>query len=554
MTRGKIVVATIALAGLGAASPALAQPWRGADPTLRLLEVDVPAGALPPGPAVAELAGAGGQYRVRFAMPAAGPARVRLLYEYRLFSTGEATSDVVVRSDAGATYRTHVDPSEHAEAGAPLFLGSASDLATLSGVLAGSSEDTEVVTGIQLGAASEIAAPDCRRLAHARFVAVVLRGAEPVARLLTCVARGANVLIIGRRSGDDARPFARLGAGQAVVPWGLGRVVWLPDMASGVAAAVEKLSDVEQDEVFDSIVSGSNGAIGSVDDFKPGGVPGSGLVLALLALYVAVIGPVGYFVGVRPRRAWLAWSWFPMVALGATVALAAASTLWRGKPAELVLSRVSLVSPAGAGLETAGLRLQGDGARRYAVSLPWNDGDLRNVDRGYRFGTPFAAPSGSLAFTDDRIAGRLVADGLAVGRYGNAGFSWVTPAEHRAVEVTRRGATLVIANRTELPLRHVVARSADLCGAVDELPAGAERAVTPGACDQVKKATGSVHDRWPFSVLTDMDEAKAPAGAFLLVAEGEPRPPAVEVRPATKLTTREILVVRGPLAGGERAP
>jgi hypothetical protein len=270
---------------------------------------------------------------------------------------------------------------------------------------------------------------------------------------------------------------------------------------------------------------------------------------------VAVIGPVGYFVGVRPRRAWLAWSWFPLVALAATIALTAVSTVWRGKPAQLGANRTSLLAPTGAGLENTDIRLQGSSSARYAVSVPWRDGDLRSVERGYRFGTPFAPPAGSLALTEDRIAGRLDADGLTVGRFGTAGLSWVQPvAKGGGVEIARRGDTFTIANHMARPIRRAVIRGATLCGQVDALPVGAARTVAAVDCEHVKLSENAAKNPWHAAAVTRVEGLKPALGAVLLVAEVE-EPASVESHPVVETRSNDIVLVRGPLPGEEpKAP
>jgi len=584
MTRKTILAGAISLATLlvCGAPAAFGHSWPGAGTTAEQYDVEVPAGALPPGPARGELSTEGSRFRIRFEMPAAGPAHLTFWRDYRS-GMPPAKTEAVITSDRGGTVRIPVDPTHESGRGAPLFLGSADELAVFSRAVRATSKGAKVIAdgeekdepdpdlpaqqapranlinGIELGAPSEIAAPDCRRLAYARYVVVALRGKESVQGLFDCAARGAAVLLVGRLTTPDARAdvFARLGVGTRVVPWGHGAVAWFPRVQAGIGDTVAAMDALGQVNDYQYILSGVFSPF--VDDggvTKPKGVPGSTLVLLLLALYVAVIGPVGYFVGVRPRRAWLAWSWFPMVALGATIALTAVSTVWRGKPAQLGENRTSLLAPTGAGLENTDIRLQGSSSARYAISVPWRDGDLRSVERGYRFGTPFARPAGSLALAEDRIAGRLDADGLTVGRFGTAGLSWVQPVQKGGgVEIARRGDKFTIANHMARPIRRAVIRGATLCGQVDALPVGAERTVAGTDCERVKLSENAEKNSWFAAAAARAEGLKPALGAVLLVAEVEEVEEAasVEARPAVETRGNDIVLVRGPLPGEEPA-
>jgi hypothetical protein len=538
-------------------------------------QVEIPAGAIPPGPARGELAGQGSSYRVRFEMPAAGPAHITLWWDYRS-GMQPGKTEAVITSDRGGAVRIPVDQAHESGRGAPLFLGSADELAAFSRAVGAKSngakpiDDEEeeadsdlpararragLIGGIELGALSEIGAPDCRRLAYARYVVVALRGKESIQGLLDCAARGADLLLVGRlttpNAGADA--FARLGVGTRAVPWGFGAVAWVQGMQAGIGDTVAQIAARGQASDYQYLLSGAYSAF--VDDGvgeKAKGAPGSTLVLLLLALYVAVIGPVGYFVGVRPRRAWLAWSWFPIVALGATIALTAVSTIWRAKAAQLVIHRTSVLAPNGAGLESANIRLQGSSSARYTVSVPWRDGDPRSVERGYRFGTPLARPAGSLALTEDRIAGRFYVDGLTVGRFGTAGLSWVQPVAKGGVEITRRGDKFTIANHMVSPIRRALITGVTLCGQVDALPVGAERTVAAVNCQQVKLSENAAKNPWHAAVVSRVDDLMSMPGSIQLIAETEASP-SVEAHPAVESRSYDIVIVRGPLPGEEPA-
>ena len=578
MTRKTIIAAGCLLSAFGAGAPAaFAHNWPGAGSALEQLEAEIPAGALPPGAATSELSTEGNRFRVRFEMPAAGPTTLRFWKDYRSASL-PGNPEAVVRSDRGGTFRAPVELNRDAAHGPPLYLGGADGLAAFTAAVratakgaqliddaeeqaepdpdlpaaARAKQRAELINGIELQAPSQKTPLDCRRLVFARFVVASMRGDQPVQGLLDCAARGAGVLIVGRPAKPDAaETLTRLGVGTRPAPWGLGAVAWFPSLQGDIAGALAQIDAMEQANGFHYLLSGSFTRF--VDDgvgAKQKGVPGSTLVLLLLALYVAVIGPIGYFVGVRPRRAWLAWSWFPLVAIGATIALAAVSTVWRGKPAELVINRTSLLAPTGAGLENTDIRLQGSSSARYSVSVPWRDGDIRGIERGYRFGTPFARPAGTLALTDDRIAGRLDVDGLTVGRFGTAGVSWVQPVARGGAEIALQGDRFAIVNHLTSPIVHGLIRGATLCGQVDDLPVGAARTVPAVDCEKLKEADNASKNPWHAAALARVDGERPGAGAILLVAEVAEAPP-VEARPVVKTSGNNVVMVRGPLLGDQ---
>ena len=559
MMRCKLVATGVAAAALTAAAPAaFAHGWPGSE-GLQHVEVEVPAGALPPGGAVAEASSGGSRYRVRFEMPAAGPARLSFWNDGR-FSDGPGNNrEVVATSDRGGTFRTTVEAHHEAGDGPPLFLGSADELAAFSKAVFVSAPAKDVTQGMTLGARGEIAAPDCRRLAHARYVVAVLGERDSARGVLACASRGANLLIVGqlgrlRAEADaDTAMFARLDAGRLAVAWGYGAVAWLPEMRADVVQAVTEIETAGRSasETMMNTLYWYTLADGGVE---PKGVPGSTIVLVLLALYVAVIGPIGYFVGVRPRRAWLAWSWFPLVALGATIALAAGSALWSGKAAALFVNRVSLLAPTGVGLEAGNIHLQGSNSEHYSISVPWRDGDLRGVDRSFRFGSPFSSPAGSLAFTDDRMAGRFRVDRLAVGRHGTAGVTWSAAAERQGAEVSARGNQLTIVNRATSPLRRAVVRIAGLCGTVEEVPAGARRTVNGKDCARIGSEGTDAAREWAAIKVTNIDIQQPVAGSFLIVAESDAPAGSVEATPAIRVTVNDLVAIRGPVFQERAAP
>src|SRR5262245_4124054 len=110
MTRKTILAAASALATVLVGAPAArAHSWPGAGATAEQYEVEIPAGAIPPGPARGELSSEGSRFRVRFEMPAAGPAHVTFWRDYRSGMPPAGKFEAVITSDRGGTVRIPVD-------------------------------------------------------------------------------------------------------------------------------------------------------------------------------------------------------------------------------------------------------------------------------------------------------------------------------------------------------------------------------------------------------------------------------------------------------------
>ena len=149
----------------------------------------------------------------------------------------------------------------------------------------------------------------------APFVLGVPRDARDVDEFLTTAARGARLVLLT----DDPGPALRGVRAGRVTRWGCGHVSWTPVDAHQVVALVAGFDEGDRN-VVDWLAS-------PYDQSSPVDPPGSQrnapglLTIALIMLaYVTAVGPVGYWVGVRPRRPWLAWGWFPAIAIGAGLA------------------------------------------------------------------------------------------------------------------------------------------------------------------------------------------------------------------------------------------
>ncbi len=534
-------LAAVALFCAGAPPASAETVWPGAGAGFAVATVEIPAGALPPGPAVVELdepQSVG--FSARFAMPSSGPASVRLWSDEK--AVGDAEVAVVARAASGSVWRTRIKrPVGRGEVhGNARFLGSADEMAALVNAASGSPGAQTALAGLELGTRAELQAPDCRRLAHARVVVAVLAAGQSPTALLACVARGAAMVIVG---GQPEPALDRSRASDVAVPepvaWGIGVVVRVPAVTGDVGNAIAAVARVELPH---ELVSGSEFRDSSLITTRSE-VPGAWLVLALLALYVIVIGPVGYVVGVRPRRPLLAWSWFPLVALGATLALVIASAAWRSSPTQLIVTRVRVTSPTGVGLEATELELYGNRADRFTVAVSSaDDADISRAHRGFRFGTPFSSPAGGLAVTDDRVASRLTFRGLSVGRFVSAGAGFVAPVTGSALRLRHQDGRAVVDNQTDRPIRRVmVVRGRGICRVDGVVPA---RGVAPlGRCGPL--SGDELANDWFLTGVEQIARVTLPVDGYALVAELEAPPAAVVVHPDATVIARHAQIVVG---------
>jgi hypothetical protein len=540
-----IVLATVAWLVAGPDAAGAENAWPGAAGNFGVAQVDIPAGGIPPGPAVAEIDEPRTiRFKTRFAMPATGPAKVRIWDDQG--GPGGAEVDVVVRSTAGAVWRTRIVRPEgggetHTD---PLFLGTADEMAALVNAAAESAGAQGALAGLALGSRAEIQAPDCRRLARPRVVVAVLAAGQSATPLLACVAEGAAIVVIG------GLPSPELDSSRAVSPavpepiaWGLGVVVRVPTLTAGIGGAIAAVAAVERPDALLGSPYGPSDFAAPADSRGQDGVPASGWVLALLALYVVVIGPVGYVVGVRPRRPLLAWSWFPLVALATTAALAIVSSAWRSKPTQLEVTRLRVTSPTGVGLEAIDLGLYGNHADRFTVAAAAaGDADLRSARRGFRFGTPFSSPSGSLTVTDDRVASRMTFDGLSVGRFGSAGAGFIAPVTGSAPRLVPRDGRVVVVNRTERTVRRAfLIRGGTACRVPAPIPAGGESPL--GSCAPLPPEE---YDKdWFTNGVYRLAQVRLPVDGYALVVETEATAVAAVAEPDVAMIAHEAQVVVG---------
>jgi hypothetical protein len=116
--------------------------------------------------------------------------------------------------------------------------------------------------------------------------------------------------------------------------------------------------------------------------------------------------------------------------------------------------------------------------------------------------------------------------------------------------VTRRGDALVIFNRAPQVLSRAVVKTSDRCGAVGAVPAGGEATVAFMDCvSSPQSGADPAPRRWETAMLRRLEGENVSAGAYLLVVDGGDSVPAIEIRPAIAIRSRELVAVRGPLLG-----
>lgn len=459
---------------LSAAASAQAPTWPGAQGGALAIQIEIPAGALPPGPALAEIApGAGAQteHAVRFEVPPGDAVTVRLWVPYEVFGpVADDKVDLVVVSDTGERWLTEVEPwsadRSTYTAGVPRFIGTADQLAELAEAMRAIGRQPEDL-GLQLAAASS--SLDCRELVGASFVVVDARGRGQ--ELLTCAARGARVVMV-----DQAPPVAlTYQAAGSVARWGRGLVAWAPAFDALAAAGVAALSvDSLRYEGWPDSIAAMPAQL--EDEGSPLGVAG---VLLLLGLYVVVIGPVGYLVGIRPRRPALAWGWFPAVSALATAGAAAVGLAWQPEPV-VELGRTAVLSPQGVGLVHVQLRPDLPYGKGLSVTAPMVDADLGGAWPGRPFGSPFGRSVGALRIVEDRVAQRVEVSGLGSGSFGAPTLSWVDTVQLQPPLVRVEGAGYRVDNPGPRDVVAGAVLAAGEHGRFGAIPAGGSTTVQVG--------------------------------------------------------------------------
>ncbi len=520
---------------------ALAAPaWPGADGgngVLHLLEV--PAGALPPGPATVRSRDthSAAQHVVRFDVAATGPTPVRVWSAWSVSPTGMGETWFDVTSEAGGTWSYVVDPMQDWSAPSSygvVVLGAPGDLATLAELSRSAARaGWAPLEGLALGDPGD--ADSCRALVTAQLV-VSTRPAEAAA-LADCAARGATVLIVGPDAPVDGLP-----ADQSA-RWGRGALAWTPALDPQAASLALALASADV-----------QGAGSSLDYLPPpqrleDPTIGPAAVLVLLLLYLVSICVVGVAVGIRPRRPLAAWGWFPAVAGVATAGAIGVGLVWRDAP-EVTVMTVDQRAPNGVGLRRTTLHVDAAYGKTYALDVDWQDADLGQLAPSAGYGSPFGSSVPPTRIEEDRLSGHTALSGLAPGQYGQASLGWVEPvgpeqpaaAEVEVVSVGPDSAVLRVSGG-----RAVVRGVLAIDGQTGKIPPTA-------AGDQVVVELGATHETpevWdPVESWLDGALYSAPQSLDSYHAVLELAPTAADAprfAPAVAVRQLDVLVVAGPL-------
>ena len=521
----------ILLLGLALAEPA---SWPSAGSLAGMpIELTIPAGALPPGPARAEAQVPGGETRfaVRFDAKAEGDT-LRLWVPFGS-AMAEGNLRLVAESEAGPRWSTE---RKELQSGAfpqvttgPVFRGSPARFAEF-GSAAYLGPSGSAASGLLLLPPDR---PNCRALSTASLVVAV---EDPwTDELMRCAGIGANLVLVG-----DAPP---VGA-EALAPglqrrWGGGRLAWLADLKSAAAFVGDPGRDGRMDALSNQMLqSGPRPASGPT--IRPL------WVLLLLGAYVFAIGPVGYLVGIRPRRPLLAWGWFPSVAGITTLVAMGVGKAWTPPP-EVGLKRVSVVAPDGQGLRGSDLSARVSYGRTFDLSIPAADSDPTGVWPVHRFGSPLSLPHGSIGILEDQVDGRLAFEGLASGGFGMPVVSWLEPiqvAQLPRLEAVEGGWQLV--NATDAAWRGGLVQIGSECWRLDELAPGAASLLAAGgdAWDPMDADSGWITLlHYQLAASTGMS---APGEVVIAYELAQPMVRGVRMEPALPLIPEEIVVVAGP--------
>lgn len=553
--RAAILAVLAAVASVACPNTARAQTWPGTESgSLSRVHAVVPADALPPGPAVARpLRGQVDldvDYALRFNIERGVPHSIDLnLSTLTAVAGRDSGVEIEVKSEAGPSWRTTVPTTSSPDwQGRAVFVGQAERMAGFVASVRSASSDaatTDPITaGLQLEAGASSPERRCRQIASARLVVVDNAPPAAVSPWLDCAARGARLVLV------TAQPPAELHGREPgeVSLSGAGRVAWTPSMESAGPAALQ-IATMDNNNFW---LQGNLLAYGAYGEDNPADkdrLP-VGLILIVLALYVGAIGPTGWWMGIRPRRAWLAWGWFPAVALGSTLLLATATVAWRGHPAQLRVERVLLLSPSGTGLANQSVRIEGSHAETYELQFPWLDADLREASKPYRFGSPFGNPGGSVRFFQDELGSQATASGLSVGRYGQAALSWVEPVRAPVPHLVGSVGSLELVNDTPHTIRRAVVVVGGSWAELDSIPAGERRSVM---VDKPQRSADA-HTSWVDYVVSLATGYQTTSGSYVVAVEIDAPPPPLTTKPRVDVASREIRAIVGSLPKETGAP
>jgi hypothetical protein len=537
--------ALLGLALVVASPSAGAAPrWWGANySSTEVISVDVPAGALRPGPATAWIEGAASTiHKVRFVVRANQPASLRLMAE-PIYYGRPRLYPVRVTSDAGGSWETNAEPEAdrfEVHRSESLFIGTAAQLGALQrGLdrLHGVTESARrALNDLRIAPPLTLAGVNCRVLAQKRVVIVETPALDVAHELVRCAARGARVLLVRPESGAVRVPQDHVAA------WGLGELAVAAGRGDAAAGLAAELATENREGPLDSLPHQLKESSALRIDV-PSPVPVRDL-LALLGGYVLLIGPVGYWVGHRSGKTWLAWGWFPLAATGATMAILLYSSGSASRRAQAILTESSITDPAGSGLLRIDAVIEGSSRVSYALAMPWVDADLGFVGRPHRFGSPFAAPAGALHFDEDASAGTARLSGLGVDRLGTLPVDWLAPVDGVKVPVLEfDGSTVFVRNPAPETLSIGRLIVSGRIGRVSAVAGGTRQQVDFTESPRQRDAERGVQDwiAWPWETMG------TPRG-YLLVAEysgaGSNQ---VRIEPRIPTVATTMRVVAGPL-------
>jgi hypothetical protein len=486
---------------------------------LPVATVEVPAGALPPGPAMASVeprALEHFRYQETIVVRAGQPAHLRL----PVAMPGDV--EVVVRGAGGALWRVRTRAVME-ETATRTFVGTAGELGQFGDLFQRDSGAASSRPALLVVDPTRASGLDCDTVRDVPLVSTIAS-----AHLLDCAAAGAHLILVGTAL-ERAAPGLHH-------PWGLGSVGWAQRMEGAVALYQTAYASAAAGDLAQRMLTYPR-----YGDRLPSPVGPRGVLLALAA-YLALVVVCGLVVSRRPRRPLVTWGWFPAASVGATVVVALVGLLWHGGGGRLELVRASVLAPSGAGTERVFASVQSLGGRVYSLRLPWRDALLADVARPHRYGSPFRRTLGVVRLHEDREAETLQVDELAVNRMGDAGLTYLAPARRPTVRVERRGAGLWLVNTTGRPIDAARFCSREASIVLLDWKAGQARTVPAGS-----RATGPL-PRMPILTYGDSGCGSMEADAFALLATGsEEPPPGARVDPPLPVTARWVELMLGPL-------
>ncbi|MBK8010938.1 MAG: hypothetical protein IPK13_06280 [Deltaproteobacteria bacterium] len=479
--------------------------------------VTLPADALPPGWATvraeSDLKGKGFVHQVRVEIERGVPATVELFTSMnttRKITTDGSFITVVATSDEGATWRKEILEDQSGEFTGTGFIGTPTDLSEFTDALHRSTSERWVVDrlveDLKILAPEPLDAARCQVLAAMRLVIVVGSSVESLDPYVDCAARGAHVFAIAKghdtsignsktNASTNANTYASTNAntyasanantntdtrearpglihavaGAGPTTWGLGAIALVeavsPETVYPLVQARLEGSTVKSHQALlhDGLTPANQMVMGELkwNPLWPGRVRQvrhGYLFTFFVGAFVLLIGPFGYFVGIRPRRPWLAWGWFPAVSLAMCGAMYLVGRTNTPAAPHMDVGRVFVSTPTGEGMRFIFADLVGVEASNYALSIPWRDAETRwqAFEPPGRLGTPFE-PSRVFAELRTTSGGdELEVMNLSLGRFTKARLAWSDFAVEAAPHVERTNPIIVVNPRDETVLRGVL--------------------------------------------------------------------------------------------------